>query len=35
LEAQHDPVDRYACNVAEINWRYFQQFDSARRSWLV
>jgi len=28
------PVDRYACNVAEINWRYYQQFDSARRSWL-
>jgi len=32
LGAQHVPVDRYAGNVAEINWRYHQKFDSARRS---
>jgi len=25
-------MDRYACNVAENNWRYYQKFDSARRS---
>jgi len=31
LGAQYVPVDRYACNVAEINWRYYQQFDSSRR----
>jgi len=34
LGAHHVPVDRYARNVAEINWRYHQKFDSARRSWL-
>jgi len=27
-------VDRYAGNVAEINWRYYQESDSAKRSWL-
>ena len=27
-------MDRYPCNVVEINWRYHQKFDSARRSWL-
>jgi len=26
--------DRYVCHVAEINLRYSQRFDSARRSWL-
>jgi len=30
LGAQHVPVDRYAGNVAEINWRYYQESDSAR-----
>jgi len=34
LAAQHVLVDRYVWHVAEINWRYSQQFDSARRSWL-
>ena len=32
LGAQHVTVDRYVCNVTEINRRYSQQFDSARRS---
>jgi len=27
--AQHVSVDWYAGNVAEINWRYYQQSDSA------
>jgi len=31
LGAHHVPVDRYAGNVAEINWRYYQESDSARR----
>jgi len=34
LGAQHVLVDRYAGNVVEINWRYNQQSDSVRRSWL-
>jgi len=34
LGAQHVSMDRYAGNAAEINWRYHQKFDSARRSWL-
>jgi len=34
LGAHHVLVDRYAGNVAEINWRYYQQSDSARRLWL-
>jgi len=34
LAAQHGFVDRYVWHVAEINWRYSQQLDSGRRSWL-
>jgi len=31
LGVQHVPVDWYAGNVAQINWRYYQESDSARR----
>ena len=34
LAVHHVPVDRYVCHVDEIAWRYSQQFDSVRKSWL-
>jgi len=34
LVTQHGSMDRHVCHIAEINWRYSQQFDSTRRLWI-